>query len=109
MKILIPEKSWNGASVADHPRRGTHPFKCTLLVMLLAFSAVTAFAQRQVSGKVTGAKDKAPLPGVTILVKGTTNGTITDASGAYVLQVPQEQSTLVFSFLGFLTQEVAVG
>ena len=50
-----------------------------------------------------------PLPGVTVMVKGTTTGTASDAKGAYTLQVPDGDATLVFSFVGFLTQEIRVG
>jgi len=59
-----------------------------------------------VSGRVTDAKGE-PLPGVTVLVKGTTNGTSTDANGNFSLSAP-ENSTLVFSSVGFKTQELAV-
>ncbi len=60
-----------------------------------------------VSGRVVGS-DGAGLPGVTVLVRGTSNGTSTNADGTYSLNVP-EGSTLVFSYVGFKTQEVAVG
>jgi len=59
-----------------------------------------------VSGRVTDPKGE-PLPGVTVLVKGTTNGTSTGADGSFSLSVP-ENSTLVFSSVGFKTQELAV-
>jgi TonB-linked SusC/RagA family outer membrane protein len=59
-----------------------------------------------VSGRVTDPKGE-PLPGVTVLVKGTTNGTSTDANGNFSLSAP-ENSTLVFSSVGFKTQELAV-
>jgi TonB-linked SusC/RagA family outer membrane protein len=59
-----------------------------------------------VSGRVTDAKGE-PLPGVTVLVKGTTNGTSTGADGSFSLSVP-ENSTLVFSSVGFKNQELAV-
>lgn len=49
-----------------------------------------------------------PLPGVSILVKGTTNGTVTDVDGKFSLEVP-EDATLVFSYTGYVTQEIAVG
>src|SRR5688572_3626315 len=52
-----------------------------------------------VSGTVTD-EDGSPLPGVNILVKGTTNGTTTDADGKFILSVPSEESTLTFSFIG---------
>jgi len=64
--------------------------------------------QRGVSGKVT---DRAglPLPGVTVVIKGTTTGTITDLDGNYVLSNVSDNSTLVFSFVGMRTQEIIVG
>ena len=49
------------------------------------------------------------LPGASVQVKGTTIGTVTDGNGAFRLSVPSEESTLVFSFFGFATQEIAVG
>lgn len=60
-----------------------------------------------VSGVVTSATDKMPLIGVSVLVKGTTNGTITDFDGNYSLGVEKGQ-TLVFSYIGFVTQEIVV-
>ncbi|MGV8093619.1 MAG: TonB-dependent receptor [Mangrovibacterium sp.] len=61
----------------------------------------------KVSGRVTDAKGL-PLPGVTIVVKGTTQGTITDASGSYSLSNVPANGTLAFSFVGMETQEAAV-
>ncbi len=60
-----------------------------------------------VSGKVIAASDKLGLPGVSILIKGTQQGTVTDIDGNFNLKIPAN-STLVFSFIGFKTQEVAV-
>ena len=68
-----------------------------------------ALAQgRTVSGRVTSADDASSVPGVNILEKGTSNGTVTDADGNYKIIVG-DNATLVFSFVGFTTQEVAVG
>ena len=61
-----------------------------------------------VSGRVTDEASE-PLPGVSIVIKGTSQGTATDAGGAFSLQVPNENSTMVFSFIGFITQEIVVG
>ena len=61
-----------------------------------------------VSGKITE-EDGSPLPGVNIIEKGTTNGTTSDAQGAYSLNVLNENSVLVFSFIGFISQEIAIG
>ncbi|WP_420388058.1 SusC/RagA family TonB-linked outer membrane protein [Roseivirga sp.] len=80
----------------------------TCVSLMLLFLTTAAFAQdRTVSGKVTGSDDGLPLPQVTILVKGTTNGTATDLDGNYSLTVPQG-STLVFRYLGYVTQEIVV-
>src|SRR5688572_26241629 len=64
--------------------------------------------QIMVSGTVTD-ESNAALPGVNVLEKGTTNGTATDASGRFTLNVENEQSILVFSFIGYENIEVAVG
>jgi TonB-dependent starch-binding outer membrane protein SusC len=64
--------------------------------------------QHRVTGQVID-EQKTPLPGVNVLIKGTSNGTTTDAEGRYVLDVPDEGATLVFSFIGYATQEVAAG
>ncbi len=77
--------------------------------LVLLLFAVQAFAQeRAVSGKVTDAEDGSGVPGVNILVKGTSTGTITDFEGNYKLNVP-ENATLVFSYIGYQPQEVTVG
>ena len=63
-------------------------------------------ANWQLTGKVTSEKGEA-LPGVTVLVKGTTNGATTNPDGTFSLSVPEAPGTLVFSFIGFKTQEKA--
>lgn len=64
--------------------------------------------QRSITGKVTDSSGN-PLPGVTVVVKGTSNGTITDVDGNYSITRVTENSNLQFSFVGMKTQEVAVG
>ena len=77
-----------------------------LLVLLLAPTSV--FGQEQVSGTVQD-PDALPLPGVNVFVKGNpAQGTASDVNGAFSLSVPSLSDTLVFSFLGFETQEVAI-
>jgi TonB-linked SusC/RagA family outer membrane protein len=73
----------------------------------LALSQVLA-QERSVSGKVTAAEDGSPLPGVNVVIKGTTTGTVTDVQGVYKLSVPSN-AVLQFSFIGLRTQEVEVG
>ena len=81
-----------------------------ILLLSFAFLTVIAFgsmAQRTVSGKVTEDSGET-LPGVNVVIKGTTTGTTTDLDGNYRLSV-EDGATLVFSFVGFETQEVEVG
>lgn len=65
-------------------------------------------AQDSVEGTVTDAQDGSPLPGVNILVKGTATGTATDAQGNYALSVPQGADTLVFSYIGYQSQNIPI-
>lgn len=78
-----------------------------LLFAILGFNLAYA-QQKTISGKVTDADSGEPLPGVTIVVKGTTNGTITNFDGNFSLQA-EEGQTLAFSFIGYTTQNVEIG
>ncbi len=81
----------------------------TLLVFLLFAGLQVAFAQRTVTGRVSKAADDTPLAGVTVMVKGTTSGIITNADGRYSIPVQNNEAILQFSFIGFIPQEVTVG
>ena len=81
-------------------------FSFALLIGLAGPAA--AQEQHRVEGTVTGAADGTVLPGVNVVVKGTTAGTTTDGSGQYGLQVPSPTDTLVFSFVGYQTREVPI-
>ncbi len=65
-------------------------------------------APKSITGKVVSAEDKAPIPGVNIVIDGTTTGTVTDADGKYTLQTSGENQRLVFSFIGLQSQEVNI-
>jgi TonB-linked SusC/RagA family outer membrane protein len=81
-----------------------------LITCFAAVFALYAYAQEKtVTGKVTSLADGSPLPGVNLVVKGTNKGTVTEADGNYSVSVTDANSTLVFSFIGFQTLEVAVG
>lgn len=82
--------------------------KRALLIFVLLLLAKFASAQT-VTGKVVAGADGTPLPGVSVVVKGTTEGTTTDADGGYTLRLATQNPVLVFSFIGFATQEVEVG
>ena len=78
----------------------------SVVFVMFLLSSTLAFAQNRVTGTV---KDKTgmPLPGVNVLEKGTTNGSITDVDGKYIINV-EKGKTLLFSYIGFTTQEVTV-
>ena len=81
-------------------------FFTALLALLLI--GVQAFAQSAVSGKVTDESGE-PCVGANVLIKGTTTGTMTDLDGNYSLPHVKQGSILVFSSIGYSTQEVKVG
>src|SRR5687767_15148449 len=81
---------------------------CLTAVFVLAYG-VTQAQNRTVSGTITSSEDGSPLPGVNVLLKNTTEGTVSDGSGNYSLSVPESGGTLVFSFIGLVSQEVEIG
>lgn len=82
--------------------------KLLFLLMVFAISISNAMAQKTVTGKVTDANG-APLPGVTVFIKGTATGTVTSIDGNYTLGVPNDAKALMFSFIGMKTQEIQIG
>lgn len=88
-RILLRKRAPSGITVAEHP--------------------VPPMAENQeISGKVTDEKGEG-LPGVSVLVKGTQQGTVTGASGDFRLNIAGPESVLVFSFVGYMTQEITAG
>ena len=81
-----------------------------LAMLLMTIGIASAYAQgREVTGTVLDATLKDPLPGVTVLIKGTTRGTTTDLDGKFRINVQPGDQVLVFSFVGFSAQEVTIG
>ncbi|WP_158293199.1 TonB-dependent receptor [Tamlana fucoidanivorans] len=80
----------------------------TMVLILSSFTAQNLQAQNKISGTVKDATGM-PLPGVNVIQKGTTNGTVTDFDGNYSLLLKEGKQTMVFSFIGFQTKEIAVG
>ena len=99
-------------------RNTTQSFLCNKRIMLLAklflagifiISQFAVYAQgKTITGSITG-EDGAAIPGVTVVVKGTTNGTVTNIDGNYSLSGVPQNATIVFSFVGLKTQEIPVG
>lgn len=89
-------------------KKNTNYIGWFMCIALLLFLQVDGYAQHSVSGTVTEADSEEPLGGVNILIKGTTQGTSTNADGTYSISVPSASDTLIFSFVGFVTQQVPI-
>ncbi len=81
--------------------------KFLLLAGMLGMACLTVAQQRTLTGKVTAADDGTPLPGVNVVLRGTTTGTVTGSDGNYALALSEATGTIVFSFIGLQTQEIA--
>ncbi len=80
-----------------------------LMAMILCFAIRVQAQDITITGTVTSVEDESGLPGVNVIVKGTSNGSVTDINGNYSLEVPGEESVLVFSSVGFTKEEIIVG
>jgi len=81
--------------------------RTSVLLVALMLLSFAASAQFTVTGTVTDVSDQ-PLIGVSIVVKGTSRGTVTDFDGKFRLEIPSNEETLMFSYTGFKTEEVVV-
>jgi TonB-linked SusC/RagA family outer membrane protein len=77
--------------------------------LIFLFCASSLAQDHKVTGTVISADDNSPLPGVYVLIKGKTAGTSTDADGNFTITVPSKETVLVFSSIGYTSQEVVVG
>ncbi len=82
--------------------------KLIFTLFALCFGLAVFAQTRQITGTVTSAADGSPIPGATVMVKGTTIGTVSNINGGYTLAVPEEAKTLAFSFVGMKTIEKPV-
>ena len=80
-----------------------------LSIMFFMGSVLVHAQTKNITGTVTSNEDNQPIPGVSVSVKGTTLGTITNLDGGFELTVPQDAKTLVFSFIGMKNYEVEIG
>lgn len=105
---MLPRGGWISGR-----RRFPHRASMLFLALILfaagsPLSAEGLLQERRITGKVTSVDDGTPLPGVSIFVKGTQTGTVSDAEGNFAISVPSESAVLVFSFIGYKTVEVPV-
>ncbi len=78
------------------------------LLLLLGLPASAWAQSTTITGTVTSSEDGQPLPGASVVLEGTQSGAATDVDGAYELTVPEAEGTLIFSYVGFQTQEVPI-
>jgi hypothetical protein len=83
-------------------------FALTWFVDGYAVDGMSKYAQQQSVSGIVRSPEGDGIPGVNVIVKGTTQGVTTDASGNYTIMVPGPNTTLVFSFVGYQTQEIVV-
>lgn len=100
---------------------GQSALRLTMAAMIVSGFTAEAFSlnrpnvthvfsiDKTVSGKITSSEDNTPIPGVSVVLKGSRSGTNTDVDGQFKIEVPDNGAVLVFSSVGFITQEVAVG
>jgi hypothetical protein len=79
-----------------------------LLSFFLPISLSSFGQEKLIHGTITSSEDKSALPGVTVVVKGTSKGTVTDLNGNYKIQVVGQDNVLLFSSIGFVSQEVTI-
>jgi len=88
----------------------TKVMKTRIILLVAALIVAAGFrpVSRSIMGKVTSADDGSAMPGVNVVLKGTSDGTVTDTQGNYVITVPDQRGTLVFSFIGMKTKEISI-
>lgn len=80
-----------------------------ILLWIVGISIVAAQGELLVSGQITSQEEPDGLPGVTIMIKGSSRGTVSDSDGRYSLSVPSSESVIQYSSIGYVTQEIQVG
>ncbi|MDZ7605348.1 MAG: carboxypeptidase-like regulatory domain-containing protein [Cyclobacteriaceae bacterium] len=88
---------------------GTFLLKFTALLGFLCITIISIAQERIIAGSVVSVEDSEGLPGVNVMLKNSTQGTVTDYKGTYSITVPADINTLVFSYIGYVSQEVEIG
>ncbi|WP_215224043.1 TonB-dependent receptor [Echinicola shivajiensis] len=104
----ILEKCFYGQPLAYEVKENTIVIKdkkATISPVVTSYEKL----EKTIKGTVTDANDGLPLPGVTIMVKGTHVGAVTDLDGKYTIDVPENSEVLIFSYIGYLNKEVELG
>jgi len=93
----------------DPRKKGKEPKALLLLVFFLLLMSVSYAQVRTITGRVFASDTKETLPGASVLIKGTTTGSVSDINGRYAIKVSQSPAVLIFSYVGYQSQEVPVG
>jgi len=93
----------------DPEKKGRKPKALLLLVFFFLLMSVSYAQVRTITGTVSASDTKETLPGTSVLIKGTTTGTVSDINGRYAIKVSQSPAALLFSYVGYQSQEVPVG
>src|SRR5690625_1350122 len=94
-----------GHSMHTHSDGMKVPFLTTAEIIPLWDGSVV---QETVRGRVLDAQDETPLPGVNVVIQGTSTGTVTDLDGMYELNVPSNDIVLIYSYIGYISQEISI-
>src|SRR6478609_2904708 len=101
-------KKNNCFTKSNKPIASHWKYRCLHLLFIFLFFALSASAQKLISGNVVD-ENKNPLEGVSVTLKSKESGTVTNAQGFYSLNVPKEVKVLVFSMVGYVQKEMAIG
>jgi len=93
----------------DPEKKGRKPKALLLLVFFFLLMSVSYAQVRTITGTVSASDTKETLPGTSVLIKGTTTGSVSDINGRYTIKVSQFPAVLLFSYVGYQSQEVPVG
>jgi len=106
--LLKRKRSLNESNSLKSLSHMPEPQGRSIIVPKAFSSAVRAYMAPVISGKVTGQDDGSPLPGTNVIVKGTSLGTVSDSEGNYSIDASSEDAVLVFSSIGYASQEIPV-
>src|SRR5690349_21659144 len=103
-QIQIKQKPMKLNFYPKGKQSGRYLLSLLLTLLLVGNGFATPLQDARVTGRVTSTEDGAGLPGVSVVVKGSQQGTITDVDGNYSISVPSNNAVLVFSFIGYAEQ-----
>ncbi len=93
----------------DPGKKGRKPKALLLLVFFLLLMSVSYAQERTITGTVSASDTKETLPGTSVVIKGTTTGSVSDINGKYAIKVSQVPAILIFSYVGYQSREIPVG